>query len=76
MVSEQGISSKTARSASLGKTLRQELLGKAASALSGCDHIDDTCLRLTMQAHLIDMIASVEDVIAMYGLDDEGKSDR
>jgi hypothetical protein len=54
---------------SAGNALRHQLFNKITPILLGCDHIDDSQLRLMIQACCLDMVTMIEDVIRSYGLD-------
>ena len=54
----------------LGKALRREVYAMLSGVLSSSDHIPDSSTRLTIQAHCLDVISALEDLIQRFGLDE------
>ncbi|MBX7145131.1 MAG: hypothetical protein K1X79_11820 [Oligoflexia bacterium] len=52
-----------------GRTLRKELYGKMTDILERSEGIADSGTRLSIQACCLDVISSLEDMIADLGLD-------
>jgi hypothetical protein len=52
-----------------GNALRHQLFNKITPILLGCDHIDDSQLRLMIQACCLDMVTMIEELIRNYELD-------
>lgn len=54
---------------SAGGALRHEIFNKITPILLGCDWIEDSRVRLSIQASCLDMVTVLEDLIKGYQLD-------
>lgn len=54
----------------LGKAMRREVYALLTHVLSSSDQIPDSNTRLSIQAHCLDVISALEDLIQRFGLDE------
>ena len=65
----EGVKSASWQEHSAGRELRNQLFDQITPILSLSDDIRDPSVRLVIQAYCLDMVTTLEDLIACYELD-------